>query len=377
MSLFGEDNIELSEQQRIDWLRLIRTENIGPVTFRRLINRFGSAAKALDALPHLLQNGGGTKPLKAPSMSEIEDELAAMEKIGAKIVTALDKDYPALLRHIHSSPPVFTMIGGEKINYQKTIAMVGARNSSAAGIRMTSLLAGELSENNYCVVSGLARGIDSAAHRASLEGGTLAVLAGGINNIYPNENIKLAEEIIAHGGAIISEMPLNYEPRAKDFPRRNRIISGISLGVIVIEAAKRSGSLITAKFALEQNREIFAVPGSPLDERSSGANHLIKQGATLVSCAQDVMEQLENYSPIQKNLFEEDDLFLTQQEANISEPNDDDRSKLLNALSITPIRVDELIQQSKLSTPIVQTILLELDIAGKIEWASGQLVSLK
>ncbi len=367
-----------SQQQKTDWLRLIRTENVGPATFRKLINRFGSAGHALDALPHLSQHGGRTKPLKAPSIDQIEDEIANIEKIGARIVTAFDDEYPETLKHISSSPPLFTMIGGENINFEKSIAIVGARNASAAGIRMTSLLAGELSEAGYTIISGLARGIDKAAHIASIKNGTIAVLAGGLHNIYPSENISLAHEIVENGGALISEMPINYEPRAKDFPRRNRIVSGLSLGVIVIEAAKRSGSLITARFALEQNREVFAVPGSPLDPRSAGANHLISQGATLISSSKDAIEQLEIATPPQQNLFEEQELFNDFDEnAIIDEPDESDRGRIITALSITPIGVDELIVQSNLPTNIVQTILLELDIAGRIEWASGQLVSLK
>ncbi len=379
MSGSGGSNIELTSKQKIDWLRLYRTENIGPVTFRKLINRFGSASNALDALPHLSAHGGRIKPLKAPSIGEIEDEIASLEKIDARLVTAFDAEYPELLRHIDQSPPVFSIMGGSKnLSLDKTLALVGARNGSAAGKRMTSLLADELSEAGFIIVSGLARGIDSAAHKASIKNGTIAVLAGGLNNIYPSENISLAREIVENGGALISEMPLSYEPRAKDFPRRNRIISGISLGVIVIEAAKRSGSLITARFALEQNREVFAVPGSPLDQRSSGANHLIQQGARLISSAQDVIEQLEIASPPQKNLFEEEEFFISYDEKPTnSEPDEDDRTRLISALSITPISVDELILQSNIAASSVQTILLELDIAGRIEWASGQLVSLK
>ncbi len=383
---------EILERQRFDWLRLYRTENIGPATFRKLINRFGSAANALEALPYLAQNTRNKTLLKPPTKSEIEDEIAKVKQMGSRFICAFDEQYPPLLKYIHSSPPILTILGGENINYTKTIAIVGGRNASAAGRRIVSLIASELSEMGYIIISGLARGIDSVSHQASLKKGTVAILAGGIDYIYPIENVDLAAKIVENGGALISEMPLGHEPRAKDFPRRNRIISGISQAVLVVEAAKRSGSLITAKFALEHDREIFAVPGSPLDSRSTGANHLIKQGAILVSSAKDIVEQLENNPLNNKRLFEEDEnYFFTQCGAElVTNLPDKDMSKskielagekekniVLKALSPTPIAVDELIQQTKFSADLVQIILLELDIEGRIEWASGQLVSLK
>jgi len=372
----------LSDKQLTDWLRLIRSENVGPATFRKLLNRYGSASAALDALPFLSSRGGKNTALKAPTISEIEDEIAAIEQLGARIITQADDDFPNSLKHIASSPPILTILGGEGLNYDKSVAIVGARNASAAGQRLTKTICSELGETGYLIVSGLARGIDTSAHSASLTTGTIAVFAGGLDCIYPNENIALAKQIFENNGALISEMPLGLSPRARDFPRRNRLVSGISKGVVIIEAAKRSGSLITARLALEQNREVFAVPGSPLDPRSAGPNSLIKQGATLVSCADDIIESLESALPYNNQLFENDEngdfsysFDMSAEQDN--EPSQNDRERLLSALSLTPISVDDIIEQTKISTPSIQTILLELDIAGRIEWASGQLVSLK
>lgn len=373
--------VALSPQQRTDWLRLIRTENVGPATFRRLLNRFGSAAIALEALPRLSQKGGRPAPLTAPSQSAIEDELATIEKLGGRVIAMGEADYPDLLNYIPGAPPMLTLKGGPNLNWNRTVGIVGARNASAAGQRMTKLVASDLGDAGYLIISGLARGIDTAAHVATLATGTVAVLAGGLDCIYPQENEPLAEEIIAQGGALITEMPLGWEPRARDFPRRNRLVSGLSLGVVIIEAAKRSGSLITARFALEQNREVFAVPGSPLDPRSEGANSLIQQGAMLINNAQDVIETLSAADPSRTMLFEDDEdlIFVhTGDEGTMDgEPSVDDRAKLVQALSITPVPVDDIIQQTGLSVGSVQTILLEFDIAGRIEWGTGQLVSLK
>ena len=372
----------LSQTQLVDWLRLIRSENVGPATFRKLLNKFGSASAALDALPYLSSRGGKSSTLKAPSKSEIEDEIGALYKFGAKIITVADTEFPELLKHISSSPPILTILGNENAFSEKSIAIVGARNASSAGMRLTKIISSDLSDAGYKIISGLARGIDTSAHKASLEGGTIAVLAGGIDNIYPSENINLAKEIIGNGGALISEMPLGTTPRAQDFPRRNRIVSGISKGVIVIEAAKRSGSLITARLALEQNREVFAAPSSPLDPRSAGPNSLIQQGASLITNAQDVLDGLAHSSNHNNMLFEEAEILDYSDLENSNDfandnPDSSEREKLLSALSVTPISVDEIIQQTKIPTLLIQTMLLELDIAGRIEWASGQLVYLK
>lgn len=363
----------LTEAQRLDWLRLLRTDNVGPATFRQLLNRFGSADAALDALPGLLKRSG--KPSRITTRSEAEDEIAGLTRYGARLVASGEADYPPLLGYIPAAPPLITMAGGTNLDWLRTVAIVGARNASAAGIKMTRLLAGDLGERGYTVVSGLARGIDTAAHRATLTTGTIAVLAGGLDKIYPDENIPLAHDILDNGGALLTEMPLGWEPRARDFPRRNRLVSGLSLGVVVVEAAKRSGSLITARLALEQNRDVFAVPGSPLDPRAEGGNALIQQGARLITGAADIIETLGSADPARNALFDRDwepDLL-----PDAPPPSEDDRSRLLSSLSATPIDVDELVRQSGLTASTMQMLLLELDLAGQIEWSSGQLVALK
>ncbi|WEK06279.1 MAG: DNA-processing protein DprA [Candidatus Devosia phytovorans] len=363
----------LSDPQRIAWLRLIRTDNVGPATFRQLLNRFGSAEAALDALPDLLKRTG--KPVRIASQSAAEDEIAGLMRYGARLVASSEPEYPELLHHIAQAPPLLTMAGGAQLDWQRTVGIVGARNASSAGIKMTRLLAGDLGERGYTVVSGLARGVDTAAHRASLGTGTIAVLAGGFDRIYPDENIPLAHDILDSGGALLTEMPLGWEPRARDFPRRNRLVSGLSLGIVVVEAAKRSGSLITARLALEQNRDVFAVPGSPLDPRAEGGNALIQQGAKLITCAEDVIETLGSADPARQALFDRDwEPELTPDEP---APGANDKAHLLAALTATPIDVDELIRQSGLSAAAMQMLLLELDLAGQIEWSSGQLVALK
>jgi DNA processing protein len=363
----------LTDAQRIAWLRLVRSDNVGPATFRQLLNRFASAEAALEALPGLLKRTG--KPLRITSQAAAEDEIAGLSRHGARLVASGEPDYPDLLKFIPAAPPLVTMAGGANLDWQRTVGIVGARNASAAGIKMTRMLAGDLGERGYTVVSGLARGIDTAAHKATLNTGTIAVLAGGFDKIYPDENIPLAHDILDNGGALLTEMPLGWEPRARDFPRRNRLVSGLSLGIVVVEAAKRSGSLITARLALEQNRDVFAVPGSPLDPRAEGGNALIQQGARLVTCAEDIIETLGSADPARNALFDRDwepDLI-----PEAHPPSDDDRSRLLAALGPTPVEVDELVRQSGLSASAMQMLLLELDLAGQIEWSSGQLVALK
>jgi DNA processing protein len=365
----------LTPSQKVAWLRLIRTDNVGPVTFRQLLNRTGSAEAAIADLPRLSSRVGvGTK---VRSVSEAEDEIAALEKLGGRLVVSGEAEYPPLLHHISGAPPVLSVLGGDQLDLRRTVAIVGARNASAAGQRMTTILAADLGLRGYVVVSGLARGIDAAAHKASLTGGTVAVLAGGMDRIYPDENIPLARSIIENGGMLVSEMPMGWQPRAQDFPRRNRLVSGMSLGVVVVEAAKRSGSLITARLALEQDREVFAVPGSPLDPRAEGGNHLIQQGARLVTSADDIHEVLSEADPARTALLEPDwepapgDTLLD------VEPSNDERGRLIEALSVTPISVDQLIAATGLAVPVIQTLLLELDLAGQVEWSSGQLVALR
>jgi len=370
----GRDGTLLSPTQRVAWLRLIRTENVGPQTFRQLVNREGSAEAALEALPGINQRLG--RPARIPSISEAEDEIAGLARLGGRVVASGEPDYPPLLRFISGSPPLVSVIGGENLDLHRTVGIVGARNASSAGQKMTRILAQDLGDARYIVISGLARGIDAAAHQASLRNGTVAVLAGGMDHIYPEENIPLAEDIVANGGMLLTEMPLGWEPRARDFPRRNRLVSGLSLGVVVVEAAKRSGSLITARLALEQNREVFAVPGSPLDPRAEGGNSLIQQGARLITSAADIIEVIATADPSRESLFEPDWLPETEFVDDVP-PSASDREKLLSALSVTPIAVDDLIATLRLPVGIVQTLMLELDLDGRIEWSSGQLVALR
>lgn len=368
---------ELGFGQRRDWLRLIRTDSVGPATFRRLVNRCGSAAAAIEALPRIARQGGAKSAPAIPDPEDIEREIEALDSLGGRFVAVGEPDYPPMLRHIHGPPPMLAILGAGEVFARDAVAIVGARNASAPGRTLTGRLAVELGRAGYAVVSGLARGIDAAAHAAALETGTIAVLAGGLDRIYPEENLPLAEEILAKGGALVSEMPLGHVPRARDFPRRNRLISGIARGVVIIEAAKRSGSLITARFALEQNREVFAVPGSPLDPRAEGVNALIREGAALTREAADVIEQLSTTRPV--SLLEEPGADEPEYGdfADDTEASEDDRARLAGLLSVTPVAVDELIAQSGLGPARVQTILLEFEIAGRIERSAGQLVALR
>jgi DNA processing protein len=369
----GRDGSELTPSQRTAWLRLIRTDNVGPQTFRQLLNREGSAEAALAALPDLQKRLGTAS--RIPTVAEAEDEIAATEKMGGRFVGSTEPGYPPLLRYISGAPPLITIAGGQHLDWRRAVAIVGARNASTAGQKFAQMLAVDLGEAHYTVVSGLARGIDTAAHKAALPRGTIAVLAGGLDRIYPAENLPLAHQIVESGGALLTEMPLGWEPRARDFPRRNRLVSGLTLGTVVVEAAKRSGSLITARLALEQNREVFAVPGSPLDPRAEGGNALIQQGAKLITGAADIIETLREADPRRTSLFEPD--WLPGDAVDAAPPSNDERSRLIEALSLTPIPVDDVIKSTGIAISRVQTLLLELDLEGRVEWSSGQLVALR
>jgi DNA processing protein len=365
--------VRLSDEQRIDWLRLIRSQNVGPRTFRALINHFGGARAALEALPALARRGGGgTLPQIFPR-DEAEREIEAAHERGIVLFALGEAEYPLRLQMIDDAPPLIAVRGHRAAMAMPAVAMVGSRNASAAGIKMTQRIAQGLSEAGFATVSGLARGIDAAAHRASLETGTIAVLAGGHNRIYPPEHEELLDQIVETGIAI-SEMPLGWEPRARDFPRRNRLISGLALGVVIVEAAKRSGSLITARLALEQGREVFAVPGSPLDPRAEGTNGLIKQGATPVTETADVIGVLQPIMGV--------DLPAREPERSGGdgpsdiEPAPDERSRVIALLSPAPVLIDDLVRLSKTSPRVVRTVLLELEIAGRLERHGGGLVSL-
>ncbi|MGD9923488.1 MAG: DNA-processing protein DprA, partial [Pseudorhodoplanes sp.] len=285
------EGVKLTDGQRLDWLRLIRSENVGPRTFRALVNHYGGARAAIEMLPALARRGGAQAPGRICSTDEARREIETASRQGAVFVAVGEPDYPPRLRMIDDAPPLISVRGRVGVLKSPMVAIVGSRNASAAGAKFASQIARELGDAAFVVVSGLARGIDAAAHRASLGRGTVAVLAGGQDCIYPPEHATLVEQLLEQGAAI-SEMPFGWEPRARDFPRRNRLIAGLSLGVVVIEAARRSGSLITARLALEQGREVFAVPGSPLDPRCEGTNGLLKQGAALVTETSDVLNVL-------------------------------------------------------------------------------------
>lgn len=368
--------VELSDNQRLSWLRLIRSENVGPATFRSLINHFGSADAALDALPGLARRGGSSGRIAIPSVTEAEAEIAQTIAHGARLVALSEPCYPAYLREIAAPPPLVAVRGGSSELFARpTVAIVGSRNASLIGHKMAERIGRGLGEAGFVVVSGLARGIDGAAHRAALDSGTVAVIAGGIDHVYPEEHRPLIEEIVGRGGAILTEMPFGWVPRAKDFPRRNRIVSGMSLGVVVVEAAARSGTLHTARFALDQGREVFAVPGSPLDPRAEGTNRLIRDGATLTGSAADVVTvlrpMLDRATPVRLDLEESGD-----GEAALDAVSTESRALVVSALGPAPVAVDDVILHTGLKSSVVSVILLELDLAGRIERHGNQLISL-
>src|ERR1041385_3361135 len=284
--------LRLTDHERLDWLRLIRSDNVGPRTFAWLLRQYGDARSAIEALPGLSRRGGASRAIRVYPRPAADREMEAARKLGVTLVGVREEAYPQRLAEIDDAPPLLAVRGNAAALTRPMIAMVGSRNASAAGLKFAERLARDLADAGFVIASGLARGIDAAAHRASLTTGTVAVLAGGQDRIYPAQHVDLLEGILPEGAAI-SEMPFAWEPRAQDFPRRNRLISGLALGVVIVEAAKRSGSLITARLALEQGREVFAVPGSPIDPRAEGTNGLLKQGATLVTEAADVLAVIE------------------------------------------------------------------------------------
>lgn len=414
----------LSDEQLVDWLRLIRSENIGPRTFRELVNRFGGARAALEALPGLASRALRGRAIRIAARDDVLREIDRAIAMGVRFVATGDPDYPALLRDIPDAPPILSVRGVAQTGRRDGVAMVGSRNASAAGLAFAERLARSLARADYVVVSGLARGIDAVAHRATLETGTIAVLAGGQARPYPSEHERLVAEI-AGQGLLVSEMPLEWEPRGRDFPRRNRIISGISRATVVVEAARRSGSLITARFANEQGREVFAVPGSPLDPRAEGTNDLLRQGATLCARPEDVIDVLAaggarpegslfdtaDSAPEEEPLFDELDLFSPQgafafEEGRPAQPDfampassatppylrppralaphdppardfgGDPRTLVMSLLGPAPVAVDELIRIAGLTAREVQGVLFELDLDGRLERHGSNSVSL-
>jgi DNA processing protein len=362
----------LNPAEKFDWLRLIRTQNVGPIAFFQLLARYGSAAAALDALPEIARRAGST--LVPFSKAGALQELGALERAGARLVAWGEPDYPPLLAATEGAPPLLALRGEAALLRRPAVAIVGARNASANGRRFARDLALQLGGRGLVVVSGFARGIDTAAHQGALPTGTIAVLAGGIDVIYPEENRELYA-LIAERGALIAEMPVGTELNPRLFPRRNRIISGAALGVVVVEAALRSGSLITARYALEQGRELFAVPGSPLDPRCRGSNDLIRKGAKLTESADDVLAEIEAHllrpapAPAPPGI-----------EPAPPPPGPAELAaatrRVLEHLSPSPVPVDELIRQCGLPPAVVSSSLLDLELAGRIERQAGNLVAL-
>ncbi|MFW6027785.1 MAG: DNA-processing protein DprA [bacterium] len=379
-TLFETETREaLSESERLDWLRLIRTENVGPVTFADLLRRFGTARAALDALPRLARRGGRARDLRICPLPEAERELEETAGAGGRLLCLPDRDYPEALRAIDSPPPVICVRGDPEVLARPAVAMVGARNASANGRRFARDMAAALGAHGFTVISGLARGIDTAAHEGALETGTVAVLAGGIDHVYPAENEALFNRIAEQGG-LVSEMPAGFVPQARHFPRRNRLVSGLALGVLVVEAARRSGSLITARCALEQGREVFAVPGSPLDPRARGSNGLIRQGAMLVQEPADILDALApalhrpfaERAPAAAPAVSPPDL----EEAGADLTGaEDTRATLFDLLGPSPVAQDELVRQSGLPAATVAAIMLEWELAGRVSRQPGQLVA--
>ena len=399
-------NVRLTDAERFDWLRLIRSENVGPRTFLALMRNFGAAGAALDALPDLARRGGASRPIRVASRDEIEREFALARKIGVRFIALGEPDYPPALRQIDSAPPVLALQGREEALQQPAVAIVGSRNASAAGLTFADRLARGLGQAGYVVVSGLARGVDQRAHFAALETGTIGVLAGGHARPYPPEAVALIPRI-AEYGAIVSEMPIEWEPRGRDFPRRNRLVSGLSLATAVIEAARGSGSLITARFAAEQNREVFAAPGSPLDPRAEGTNDLLRQGANLCARAEDVLAVLDPirardpFARFQEAAGEADGAawdepapFGFDAQAATSRGRGRGqrrglagrpprrpvrrrgRRRVEALLGPAPISIDDLARAADVSVRDIRTALIELELAGRLEYCGGNRVAL-
>ncbi len=368
------DARELSAAERLDWLRLYRSENVGPRTFLDLLRATGSASEALEQLPELARRGGLRRRISICPAAQARDELEGLEAMGGRLIALCEPAYPTPLAAIADPPPVLSVLGNGHLLRRDIVAIVGARNASGLGRRFARGLAAELGEAELVISSGLARGIDSEAHAGALQSGTVAVVAGGIDIVYPAENQDLYENIVELG-AVISEQPLGLKPLGRHFPRRNRIVSGLALGVVVVEAGLRSGSLISARLALEQGREVFAVPGSPLDPRSRGSNKLIRQGALLTESAADVIEALA--AARRSDLAEPPRPVAGRLAASTPAPTEAQREAVLSLLGSSPLGVDELVRQCHLTAAEVMILVLELELAGRVRRDSSGSVSLK
>lgn len=361
----------LTRDEAFARIRLLRSPNIGPVSYRQLLQRFGTAAAALDALPDLAGRGGAR--YRVAAADRIEAEIGNVRKAGARYLFHDGPDYPRLLAALENPPPILTVRGDAALLLRPSVALVGARNASAAATKLAREFASALAARGYCVISGLARGIDAAAHRGALAGmadggGTVGVIACGIDIAYPPENAELQDQV-GRDGLLVAEMPPGTEPLARHFPHRNRIIAGLATGTLVVEAAPQSGSLITARLAAESGREVMAIPGSPLDSRSHGCNQLIRDGAILVQSPDDVIELLAGFDGRPRSAFREGEVpFAIGEE---EEPAD-----VARLLTQAPVAIDELIRQSGASAGAVQMALIELELAGRLQRHAGGRVSL-
>lgn len=369
---------KLGEAEQLACLRLIRSENVGPVAFRELINLYGGATKAIAALPQIAKRSGRGKPIRVCPLSEAQAELEAAKLCGAEPVFTIEPNYPAALAVLEAPPPMLYVKGRAELLNRPSIAIVGSRESSAAGIKLAASFAKAFADAGYAVVSGLARGIDGAAHKASLHQGTIAVMAGGIDNVYPPEHRDLQTRIGVEG-CLVSEQRPGFSPRAQDFPRRNRIISGIARAVVIVEAAARSGTLVTARFANEQGREVFAVPGHPLDPRAEGTNRLIKQGATLVTEAADVLTALEPLTGLR-----EADPYATNTFAPPPPPPEPppdlgsgEIEAVLSVLGPAPCDLDSVVTATGLPIRVVQVAIMELELSGRLTRPGPGLIALR
>ena len=360
----------VSHRARLDWLRLARTENVGPVTFAQLIGRYGDASAALGALPELARRGGRLAAPRTPSISEAERELEAGERLGARLIAGCEPGFPPLLAAVDPPPPLIWARGRTELLAQPGVGVVGARIASAAGQRFARGLAKDLGEAGYVIVSGMARGVDGAAHEGALPTGTIAVLGGGVNDIYPPEHASLYARLIEQG-CVVSESPPGVRAQARDFPRRNRLISGLSLAVVVVEAELRSGSLITARLAGEQGREVLAVPGSPLDPRAKGTNDLIRQGAALCEGAEDVLRAIAAMS----QLREPERAPFGRAPIDGADTDAALRERLADLVSPTPVSRDDLVRLTGAPTATVYAALMELSLAGRVELLAGGMVA--
>ena len=352
---------ELSYAERRDWLRLSRTATVGPVAFRDLLARYKTAGAAIDALPTLVRRKG----LSIPPLETVEAELEQSENWGVRIIASCEPDFPDYLRAVDPAPPLISVKGRVDILHAPCVAIVGSRNASAIGQRFARQIASELGAQGFTIVSGLARGIDAAAHEGALNTGTAGVLGGGVDHIYPRQNAELFRDM-AERGALISESPLGYKATARDFPRRNRIISGLCKGVVVIEAAEKSGTLITARYAMEQNREVMAAPGSPLDPRTKGCNRLIQNGAALIESTDDIIDVLNHTPPLR--VMEPSDGYGQPEFDWQGAQRDIDKARgvIASLLSPTPTSRDEIIRLSGFPVPIAGAALLEMELGGEL-----------